>query len=284
MCRTMEGRHEDDEVPVVGHDDRPDLWRVRRWGWCSSLRSRPSGWWHVPTRSWTSSSGHMKCSPTTRSPRAASGAGRRSISTSVGCVITLEPEGDKSGLVGPPLKDVVERLTTDEAAVATKIKSGGPRMPAFRHNFTDADIADLMAYLKSPTCCYETQDPPKNPHYNADTTAVVRAHDVEGRSSRPRPRWQADVPLEGIKVQLIAPNAVRTTVFTDAEGRYEFPAMQAGSYTLRIRDAAPLQGVRARGRGDQRREHAGRHRARSRSRAPGRRRILQGRASRPHPR
>src|SRR5450432_1102468 len=41
--------------------------------------------------------------------------------------------------------------------------------------------------------------------------------------------------LEGIMVQLIAKqNAVRTTVYTNADGRYEFPALDAGTYTLRI--------------------------------------------------
>src|SRR6202521_1261204 len=41
--------------------------------------------------------------------------------------------------------------------------------------------------------------------------------------------------LEGIMVQLIAkPNAVRTTVYSDADGRYEFPALDPGTYTLRI--------------------------------------------------
>jgi hypothetical protein len=42
-----------------------------------------------------------------------------------------------------------------------------------------------------------------------------------------------DTP-EGIGVQLVAPNGVRTTVYTNIEGRYEFPEMQAGTYTLRI--------------------------------------------------
>jgi hypothetical protein len=46
--------------------------------------------------------------------------------------------------------------------------------------------------------------------------------------------------LEGVKVQLIAPNHVRTTVFTNAEGRYEFPALQAGAYTLRVATPAPF--------------------------------------------
>src|SRR5829696_6834218 len=41
--------------------------------------------------------------------------------------------------------------------------------------------------------------------------------------------------LEGMMVQLIAQkNAVRTTVYSDADGRYEFPKLDAGTYTLRI--------------------------------------------------
>ena len=41
--------------------------------------------------------------------------------------------------------------------------------------------------------------------------------------------------LEGIMVQLVAgKNAVRTTVYSNADGRYEFPALDAGTYTLRI--------------------------------------------------
>ena len=46
--------------------------------------------------------------------------------------------------------------------------------------------------------------------------------------------------LEGIMVQLIAQkNAIRTTVFSNADGRYEFPKLEAGTYTLRI--AKPLE-------------------------------------------
>src|SRR5262249_15636953 len=41
--------------------------------------------------------------------------------------------------------------------------------------------------------------------------------------------------LEGIMVQLIAKkNAVRTTVYSDADGHYEFPVLDAGTYALRI--------------------------------------------------
>ena len=46
-------------------------------------------------------------------------------------------------------------------------------------------------------------------------------------------------PLEGIMVQLVSPKtAIRTTVYTNEEGRYEFPVLENGLYTLRI--ARPL--------------------------------------------
>ena len=42
-------------------------------------------------------------------------------------------------------------------------------------------------------------------------------------------------PLEGIGVQLIsAKTAIRTTVYTNAEGKYEFPVLETGEYTLRV--------------------------------------------------
>src|SRR5436190_9680458 len=46
--------------------------------------------------------------------------------------------------------------------------------------------------------------------------------------------------LEGIMVQLIAQkSAMRTTVYSNEDGRYEFPKLEAGTYTLRI--ARPLE-------------------------------------------
>ena len=44
-----------------------------------------------------------------------------------------------------------------------------------------------------------------------------------------------DVPLEGMMVQLIAKKSgIRTTVYSHANGHYEFPKMDAGDYVLRI--------------------------------------------------
>ncbi|HEY7170593.1 MAG TPA: c-type cytochrome [Vicinamibacterales bacterium] len=147
--------------------------------------------------------------------------------------------GDKSGLVGPSLANLTARLKTDEA-LASKIAAGGPRMPAFRHTLAAADLADLISYLKKPGCCYENQEPPKNPHYNAETIAWPVSSGLKG-GARGQVRFENGKPLEGIKVQLIAPNHVRTTVFTNAEGRYEFPPLQAGSYILRVATPAPFR-------------------------------------------
>jgi streptogramin lyase len=45
----------------------------------------------------------------------------------------------------------------------------------------------------------------------------------------------AGEPLEGIGVQLISTKtAIRTTVYTNVDGKYEFPVLEAGDYTLRV--------------------------------------------------
>ncbi|MBZ5643640.1 MAG: carboxypeptidase regulatory-like domain-containing protein [Acidobacteriia bacterium] len=60
-------------------------------------------------------------------------------------------------------------------------------------------------------------------------------------------------PLEGMGVQLIsAKTAIRTTVYTNAEGKYEFPVLETGEYTLRVplpREYQPYvkEGVRIEG-------------------------------------
>ena len=111
---------------------------------------------------------------------------------------------DTSGQAGPPLKGVFDRLKTDEA-VAAKIKGGGPGMVAFGHTLTDRDIADLISYLRSPMCCYENDNPPKNPHYVAETSPWPVSNALKG-GARGVVRDAGGQLLEGIKVQLIALN------------------------------------------------------------------------------
>ncbi|HEY3043165.1 MAG TPA: carboxypeptidase regulatory-like domain-containing protein [Vicinamibacterales bacterium] len=135
-------------------------------------------------------------------------------------------------------------LTTGQPAtdadVAEKIRNGSRRMPAYRAALSDADMADLLAYLRSDSCCFE-DDPPRNPRYVAST-----ATPSSNGASRVQPRslrggaWGVvhspdGMPLEGIGIQLIsAKTNIRTTVYSDDSGRYEFPPLEAGSYTLRV--------------------------------------------------
>ena len=149
---------------------------------------------------------------------------------------------------GPPLAGLFLRRTlasgtpVNDATVIEKIRSGGRAMPAYRHVLADADLADLLSYLKDTTCCFEGTEPPPNPHYRA-APAPTMARTPVRRSlqggARGLVRQVNGDPLEGIMVQLIAPaTAIRTTVFTNAEGRYEFPLLDPGTYSLRI--ARPL--------------------------------------------
>lgn len=144
---------------------------------------------------------------------------------------------------GPPLSNLFRHTrlagggAVNDRTVTALIRDGTSTMPGFGYDMKSADIEDLVSYLRSADCCYEAENPPLNPQYLAaahewPVPSALRggAHglvrDAKGRT------------LPGVGVQLIAPNGVRTTVFTDEDGRYEFPAMRTGSYLLRV--ATPL--------------------------------------------
>jgi streptogramin lyase len=120
-----------------------------------------------------------------------------------------------------------------DETVREQIKNGGPGMPAFGTTLSDPDIADLLAYIKEGKCCIEGEELPPNPWYRAVAHRWPVQTAVAGGAKGIIRISSGDSP-EGIGVQLIAPNGVRTTVYTDVEGKYEFPEMQAGTYTLRI--------------------------------------------------
>ena len=75
---------------------------------------------------------------------------------------------------GPHLKGLFGRQTlpisgqpVNDQTVRNKIRNGGPRMPKFEATLTDADIADLISYLKDGKCCFEGEEPPPNPRFRA---------------------------------------------------------------------------------------------------------------------
>ena len=139
----------------------------------------------------------------------------------------------------PYLKDLYKRPNlmlgkpVNDETVTEQIKAGGPGMPAFGTTLSDSDIADLRAYIREGKCCVEGENPPPNPWYRAATHSWPVQSDLSGGAWGVVRIASGDSP-EGIGVQLIAPNGVRTTVYTNGEGRYEFPKMQSGTYILRF--------------------------------------------------
>jgi virginiamycin B lyase len=146
---------------------------------------------------------------------------------------------NKYAKTGPYLKSLYQHESlmsgdpvTDEN-VAAKIKEGGPGMPSFRTALSDSDIADLATYIREGKCCVEGENPPANPRYRAATQKWPVQSGLSGGARGVVRIASGDSP-EGVGIQLVAPNGVRTTVYTNEEGRYEFPKMQTGAYTLWI--------------------------------------------------
>src|ERR1700722_17076602 len=140
---------------------------------------------------------------------------------------------------GPYLKELFKHsqlMSGDpvtEQNVATVIKQGLPGMPAFGTTLKDADVHDLITYIKEGKCCVEGENPGPNPWYRAATNKWTVQSGLAGGATGAVKIPSGDSP-EGIGVQLIAPNGIRTTVYTNDEGRFEFPRMQTGDYVLRI--------------------------------------------------
>ena len=133
---------------------------------------------------------------------------------------------------------LITGVPVNEENVATHIKKGGPGMPSFGTTLSNSDVTDVVSYLHSDKCCVEGEHLPANPWYRAETNKWAVQNGLSGGASGIVKVASGDSP-EGIMVQLIAPNGVRTTVYTNEDGKYEFPKMQAGLYTLRI--ANPLE-------------------------------------------
>jgi len=133
---------------------------------------------------------------------------------------------------------LITGVPVNEENVAAHIKKGGPGMPSFRTTLSDSDVTDVVSYLHSEKCCVEGEHLPANPWYRSETNKWTVQNGLTGGATGTVRVASGDSP-EGVMVQLIAPNGVRTTVYTNEDGKYEFPKMQAGSYILRI--ANPLE-------------------------------------------
>ena len=133
----------------------------------------------------------------------------------------------------PHLTEVMKAGGPGEETLTNTIRDGNAGMPSFKATLSDADIRDVVSYLQSGKCCFEGMEPPLNKQYLAEAHKWPVPTRLSGGPTGSVKSSGGD-PLEGVMVQLIAPSGVRTTVYSNADGNYEFPALQNGAYTLRI--------------------------------------------------
>jgi virginiamycin B lyase len=123
----------------------------------------------------------------------------------------------------------------NDDTVKTQIRGGSADMAAYGTTLSETDLNDLVSFVREQ-CCWNSDAPPPNPRYRGNAAPAGGSVPVT-RSGGPHGlvKTAAGEPLEGMMVQLIEPaTAIRTTVYSNADGRYEFPKLRAGSYTLRI--------------------------------------------------
>ncbi len=138
--------------------------------------------------------------------------------------------------------DMVMGKPVTEANIREQIRDGSPNMASYKTTLSDADIDDLVSFLKSD-CCWNSDAPPRNPRYIAKAAAETtgpRSQSVALGGAHGLVRSGKGEPLEGVMVQLISKQTnIRTTVYSGADGHYEFPKLAPGAYTLRI--ARPME-------------------------------------------
>src|SRR3954452_20439725 len=62
------------------------------------------------------------------------------------------------GLFQRPTLVTGEPVTED--TVKNQIRNGSANMPAYRHALSDADVADLVSWLRDEKCCWDSDAPP----------------------------------------------------------------------------------------------------------------------------
>jgi virginiamycin B lyase len=131
---------------------------------------------------------------------------------------------------------LVTGAPVNDENVKSQILNGSPNMGAYKYALNEADLNDLVSWLHDEKCCWNSDAPPPNPRYKGANAAPAQSlYGALTGGPKGAVKNNRGEPIEGIMVQLIAEQtAIRTTVFSHADGRYEFPKVAPGSYTLRI--------------------------------------------------
>ncbi len=142
----------------------------------------------------------------------------------------------------PKLGELFRRATlvtgepVNDDTVKNQIRNGSANMGAYKNVLNEADLNDIVSWLHDEKCCWNADALPLNPRYKGASAPPARAlYAALTGGPKGLVKNARGEPIEGIMVQLISDTtAIRTTVFSHEDGRYEFPKVAPGIYTLHI--------------------------------------------------
>jgi mono/diheme cytochrome c family protein len=70
-------------------------------------------------------------------------------------------------------KQLLSGRPTTEDGIKEEIREGGAGMAAYKYTLNDADLNDLVAYLRNG-CCWNSESPPPNPRFRANDQSLTQ--------------------------------------------------------------------------------------------------------------
>ena len=145
------------------------------------------------------------------------------------CALCHDPLGQPGGRALGPWLDAALVSTRGETAVRASILNGSANMPGFQHQFDAAQVDRIIAYMKTIPSDVPAQVP------TADKTNPA----AWGRTAEPTmllagtTRTASGEPLHGVAISARGVESnFTTTVYSDEQGEYFFPALHEGRYRV----------------------------------------------------
>ena len=136
--------------------------------------------------------------------------------------MTTSSEQRRPSTMGPLLS---RTITTNAAALRQKIKDGSAQMPGYKYTLSDEQVDQVVAFIK-------TIDKPLTRLFVAAASASSAQSAGEGLLTGTI-KSASGTPLEGVAVSAKLPGEpITTSVYSGADGRYFFPPMKSGPYTV----------------------------------------------------
>lgn len=70
-------------------------------------------------------------------------------------------------------KQLLSGRPTTEDGIKDEIRNGGAGMAAYKYTLNEADLSDLVSYLKEG-CCWNSDSPPPNPRFRANDAGLTQ--------------------------------------------------------------------------------------------------------------